>query len=139
MPIFRRTTLGAAALAAGILAAGFASAEGDPTGTWLTETGDSTVRISRCGAGYCGTVASTANNGRDVNNPDASLRSRPVTGIRLFTAGTPSKDGFSGTLYNPKDGKTYEGGLKVTGPNTVVVSGCVMSIFCKGQTWTRAK
>ena len=31
------------------------------------------------------------------------------------------------------------GSLKLTGANSLEVAGCVMSVFCKRQTWTRVK
>lgn len=109
----------------------------DPTGTWLTENGDSKVRIARCGAGYCGTLVSVPGKGLDSKNPDASLQSRSLVGVQIMNAATPSGSGYEGTLYNPTDGKTYSGSLAVKGPNVVEVSGCVMSVFCKRQTWKR--
>ena len=109
----------------------------DPAGIWLTETGDSKVRLSRCGSGYCGTIVSTTGKGLDANNPDPSLRTRSVVGVQIVNATSASGDGYSGTLYNPKDGKTYSGSLKMTGPNAIEVSGCVMSVFRKRQTWKR--
>ncbi len=129
---------------AGLLALGLAlgaaqAAGGDPSGTWLTETGDSKVRLARCGGGYCGTLISTAGKGLDANNPDPALRGRSVVGVQIVTAQTPTADGYEGSLYNPKDGKTYSGSLKMTGPDTVVVSGCVLGVLCKSQTWRRAK
>ena len=54
-------------------------------------------------------------------------------------AGTPSGEGFEGSLYNPKDGKTYSGSLTPKGPDTVEVSGCVLSVICKRQTWRRMR
>ncbi|MEA1831839.1 DUF2147 domain-containing protein [Methylobacterium durans] len=110
---------------------------GDASGVWLTETGDSKVRLSRCGSGLCGTIVSTSGKGIDENNPNPSLRTRSVVGVQIVNATTPTADGYEGTLYNPKDGKTYAGSLKVTGPSTIEVAGCVMSVFCKRQTWKR--
>ena len=134
-----RRNVFSAGLLALCLAAGLAQAQtgGDPAGIWLTETGDSKVRLSRCGSGYCGTIVSTAGKGLDANNPDPALRGRSVVGVQIVNATSATADGFSGTLYNPKDGKTYSGTLKMTGPNAVEVSGCVMSVFCKRQTWKR--
>ncbi|MCJ2043942.1 DUF2147 domain-containing protein [Methylobacterium sp. J-078] len=109
----------------------------DATGLWQTETAGSKVRITRCGAGYCGTLASTAGPGLDAKNPDASLRSRNLVGVQIMDARTPSGDAFEGTLYNPNDGKTYSGSVTIKSPNVVEVSGCVMSVFCKRQTWKR--
>ena len=109
----------------------------DATGLWLTETGVSKVRISRCGNGYCGTLASVAGPGLDAKNPDPSLRSRSLVGVQIMNANRPKGDGFEGTLYNPKDGKTYAGSMTLKGANVVEVAGCVMSVFCKTQTWKR--
>jgi uncharacterized protein (DUF2147 family) len=119
--------------------AGPASAQNaaDPTGLWLTETGDSKVRIARCGAGYCGTLASVSGPGLDSQNPDASLKNRKLVGVQIMNANRPKGDGFEGTLYNPRDGKTYAGSMTLKGANVVEVAGCVMSVFCKTQTWKR--
>ncbi|WP_342151360.1 DUF2147 domain-containing protein [Methylorubrum sp. SB2] len=112
---------------------------GDLSGVWQTETAGSTVRIARCGAGYCGTIAATPGPGLDSQNPDASLRSRKLVGVQIMQAGTPSGEGFEGSLYNPKDGKTYSGSLTPKGPDTVEVAGCVLSVICKRQTWRRMR
>jgi uncharacterized protein (DUF2147 family) len=109
----------------------------DPAGTWLTETGSSRVRVTPCGGGFCGTIVSAPGKGLDANNPDPALRGRSVVGIQILNAPRSDGGGFSGQLYNPNDGKTYSGSLRLTGPNTLEVSGCVMSVFCKRQTWTR--
>lgn len=134
-----RAPITACILLAALAATGAVEAQqaADPTGIWLTETGDSKVRIARCGGGYCGTLVSVSGPGMDTNNPDASLRSRSLVGVQIMNARTPGSDGFEGSLYNPKDGKTYSGSLKVKGPASVEVAGCVMSVFCKRQTWTR--
>ncbi|KAA0121693.1 DUF2147 domain-containing protein [Methylobacterium sp. P1-11] len=130
-----RTVL--AALAAGLLC-GTAQAS-DPSGIWLTETGTSRVRIVPCGSGFCGTIVSAPGKGLDAKNPDPALRTRSVVGVQILSAPQVDGAGFSGTLYNPNDGKTYSGSLKLTSANTLEVAGCVMSVFCKRQTWTRVK
>lgn len=110
----------------------------DPTGLWLTETGGSKVRISRCGNGYCGVLAGVSGPGLDAQNPDPSLRSRSLVGVQIMNTRTAAGSGFEGTLYNPKDGKTYAGTMTIKSPDVIEVSGCVMSVFCKSQTWKRA-
>lgn len=120
-----------------LLSPALAQKAGDPSGIWLTETGDSKVRLARCGSGYCGTLVSVSGPGLDEKNPEPSLRSRSLVGVQIMNANKATSDGFEGTLYNPKDGKTYSGGLTVKGPNLVEVAGCVMSVFCKRQTWKR--
>ncbi|WP_426215547.1 DUF2147 domain-containing protein [Methylobacterium sp. NFXW15] len=115
------------------------AASGDPSGLWLTETGKSKVKIAPCGGGYCGTIVSAPGKALDANNPDASLRGRSVIGVQILDARKPDGNGFSGSLYNPNDGKTYSGSMKLTKPDTLEVSGCVLGFLCKSQTWTRTK
>lgn len=124
-----------AALAA-ILVGGTADAA-EMNGLWLTETGTSRVRIAPCGAGICGTIASAPGKALDARNPDPALRTRSVVGVQIFEAPRVEGAGYAGTLYNPSDGKTYAGTMRLTGPNMLEVSGCVLSVFCKRQTWTR--
>ncbi|MDP4022559.1 DUF2147 domain-containing protein [Methylobacterium sp. NEAU 140] len=123
---------------AALLTAGPARAA-DPSGLWLTETGSSRVRVARCGAGYCGTLASAPGKGLDVKNPDPALRTRSVVGVQILDAPRAEGGGYAGTLYNPNDGKTYSGSVKLTGPDTLEVSGCVLGVLCKRQTWTRVR
>nr|WP_238180554.1 DUF2147 domain-containing protein [Methylobacterium haplocladii] len=124
-----------------MLAANPASAQrgADPTGLWLTESRASQVRVARCGGGYCGTLVSVSGSGVDANNPDPALKSRKLVGVQILTAGTPSGDGFQGSLYNPTDGKSYSGSMTPKGPDRLEVSGCVLRVICKSQTWTRLK
>ena len=134
-----RSRLGRMVLA--VLAAsalGGAARAANPAGLWITETGSSRIRIAPCGGGFCGTIVSAPGKGLDAKNPDPALRSRSVVGVQILDARQPDGSSYSGSLYNPNDGKTYSGSMRLTGPNTLEVSGCVMSVFCKRQTWTRA-
>lgn len=116
-----------------------AQAGPQPTGTWLTPAGDSQIRISRCGAAYCGTIAKVlAGETRDVHNPDAALRTRSLVGVALTRDMRPAGEGWEGSLYNFRDGKTYSGKLAMKGPNVLELSGCVLGgLICKKQMWTR--
>jgi uncharacterized protein (DUF2147 family) len=132
-----RSRLGLAALVTiGVGSLGTAQAA-DPAGLWLTETGSSRIRVAPCGTGYCGTIVSAPGKGLDAKNPDPALRTRSVVGVQILDARQQEGSGYSGSLYNPNDGKTYSGSMRLTGPNTLEVSGCVMSVFCKRQSWTR--
>ena len=111
----------------------------DIAGLWQTQDPGASVRIARCGSGYCGTLASVGEGTVDVNNPNPALRSRRLVGLPVFSAGTPIPNGQSGSLYNPRDGKTYSGSLTATGPTTLTVSGCVLGVLCRSQTWTRIR
>jgi uncharacterized protein (DUF2147 family) len=110
----------------------------DPSGTWLTQSGDTRVRIAKCGAALCGIIVSSTYQ-KDTNNSDPKLRERSMVGVQMISDIRPTGDGFSGQLYNPQDGKTYTGKLKVMSPNTLQLSGCVLGgLICRSQTWTKA-
>lgn len=111
----------------------------DPSGIWQTETGISRVRIAPCGNGFCGTLAAVGGAGLDSKNPDPALRQRKLVGVRILDAGQRTATGYEGSLYNPSDGKTYSGTLTPKTVDTLIVSGCVLGVFCKSQTWRRAK
>src|SRR5580698_5991165 len=108
----------------------------DPLGTWYTADKDSQVRITNCGGALCGSLVWL----KEPNNPDAGKQSRPLLGVQIVLAMKPSgtPDQWSGNVYNASDGKTYTGSFTMTGPNTAELKGCVMSVICKTQTWTRA-
>ena len=44
---------------------------------------------------------------------------------------------WSGTTYNAGDGKSYSSDVIAAGPRKLEVRGCVMSILCGGETWTK--
>jgi uncharacterized protein (DUF2147 family) len=120
----------------------------DPLGTWYTENNDSQVRITNCNGALCGILVSlkepidpaTGKPKLDKNNADASKQGRPLLGVQIVLGMTPSgPNQWSGNVYNASDGKTYSGSFTMTGDNTADLKGCVMSIICKTQTWTRAK
>src|SRR5215213_4512352 len=74
-----------------------------PAGTWLSENGEIQVLMAACGVAYCGTIVSSRRFKTDANNPDPSLRSRPLVGMRMIWDLTPSPDGsWAGSLYNPQ-------------------------------------
>lgn len=130
-----------------LLAASVAHAQSadEPTGVWQTQAGDARVRVSRCGGGLCGTVASLRekvdpNTGKppvDDKNPDPAKRNRSMIGVQLFIDMKPAgPNRWSGQIYNSDDGKTYASNVSVAGPDSLKVEGCV-GAFCGGETWTR--
>jgi uncharacterized protein (DUF2147 family) len=121
----------------------------DPLGTWFTQDRDSQVRITNCGGALCGNLVAlkepndpaTGKPKTDKNNADTSKRNRPLIGVPIVLSmkpsGTPNQ--WSGDVYNASDGKTYSGSFTLTGDNSAELKGCVLSVICKSQTWTRAK
>lgn len=120
----------------------------DPMGTWYTADKDDQVRIVNCGGALCGSLVwlkepndpATGKPKLDKNNADASKQSRPLLGVQIVLGMKPSGPNvWSGNVYNAKDGKTYTGSFTMTGDNTADLKGCVLSILCQSQTWTRTK
>lgn len=118
----------------------------DPSGTWRMASGKVTVRLTPCGGGFCGTVVAlkrpldkNGNPKRDKENPNPSLRDRPVIGLTIMANMMPAGDNrWSGTIYNPDDGKSYRSKLKLQSSNLMKVEGCV-SVFCKTMKFIRVK
>ena len=119
----------------------------DPTGTWLTQTGGSRIRIADCGGALCGTIIwlkepndpDTGKPKTDKNNSDAAKRSRPLLGVQIVLGMKPAgADKWTGQVYNAEDGKTYSGNLTVTGAGSLTLQGCALGgLVCKGQNWTK--
>jgi uncharacterized protein (DUF2147 family) len=95
-----------------------------PLGIWLTEEKEGKVRIEQCGINLCGysVDAKSNQNGEQV--------------LINMKAGKDSK--WSGRIYDPNTGSTYESTIALKGTDSLRVQGCAFSgMFCGGQTWSR--
>lgn len=111
------------------LLAGMATAGAqEVTGVWQRDTGASRVRFARCGEALCGTTSWL----RDQDGP-AKL------GQRIFYDMKPNgANKWAGSAFNPEDGKTYSGTMKLSG-DTLTTAGCIMGgLICRTVRWTRA-
>ena len=131
-----------ASLAAVLLASPALAA--DPVqGRWVTEEKDAVITIAPCGAKLCGRISKflvappQGLDQRDVNNKDASKRSRKLLGMPVLTGFVEDGDEWRGTIYDPKSGKTYRSILQRKGSNQLTVKGC-LGPFCQTQTWRKA-
>lgn len=89
----------------------------DILGIWLNEEKDAKVEIIRTDGKYYGKIVwlkePNEDNGLpkiDDENPDKSLQNRPIMGLEIlkgftFYGGDTWEDG---TIYDPKNGKTYK-------------------------------
>ncbi len=102
----------------------------DVSGTWLRDTGASHVRFAPCGSSVCGTITWLKPG---VETP-AKL------GQRIFYDMKPNgANAWSGTAFNPEDGKTYTGKMTLAG-NTLTTQGCALGgLICKSASWTKVK
>lgn len=124
-----------------MLAAAPAAAQApSPAGTWLSQSGETRVRIAPCGAQLCGTIVWVKSPAKDVHNPDPAQRGRDLVGLRMITMSPAGQNAWKGSLYRYTDGQTFTGTMKMTGQSTMELSGCVVGgLICRAQTWTRAQ
>jgi uncharacterized protein (DUF2147 family) len=114
-------------------------------GFWRAKSGGGVIELHRCGEALCGSIADSddlrANPElRDVNNKRPELRDRRLKGLDIFHGFRGGPDDWSdGRIYNPNDGRTYRGELKLVNPDKVLVTGCLVFPLCGAQTWKRVK
>ncbi len=141
-----RSALAIGVVAAAMATSGAAVQAEDATGVWRLQNGKVTVRVAPCGGNLCGTVVALKkphdDKGRprlDKENPNKALRSRPVIGLTIMSNMKPNGDGrWTGTIYNPDDGNTYQSKMKLQNANTMKVDGCVM-VFCRSMKFVRVQ
>ncbi|MBA2398944.1 MAG: DUF2147 domain-containing protein, partial [Bradyrhizobium sp.] len=98
-------------------------AANSPLGVWLTEEKEGKIRIEECGANLCGYSVDRKSN---------------RNGEQILINMKPGKDKWSGRIFDPKSGSTYDSTIALKGSDRLRVQGCAMGgMFCGGQTWTR--
>ncbi len=124
------------------------------TGVWLNEEKDANIEIYKCADKYCGKLVWLLNplypadskEGApgtpklDHNNPDKELRKTPLQGLEIvkgmtFARGNKWEDG---TVYDPKNGKTYSAKLTLVDAENLDLRGFIgISLFGRTSHWTR--
>ena len=95
-----------------------------PLGLWLTEEKQGKVRVEQCGANLCGYFVDTKSN---QNGEQVLINMK---------AGRDAK--WSGRIFDPNTGSTYDSTIALKGPDSLRVQGCAFGgMFCGGQTWSR--
>lgn len=125
-------------------------------GEWLTGDGKSRVEIYHCEKKYCGKItwlkepvyAADDDQGMagkikvDRENKNESLRSRPLLGLNMlndfeYEGGNEWEEG---SIYDPRDGKTYSSIITLKSSNLLHVRGYIgFSFIGKTTEWTRSK
>jgi uncharacterized protein (DUF2147 family) len=99
-------------------------AANSPLGVWLTEEKEGKVRIEQCGANLCGYSVDSKSN---QNGEQVLINMKP---------GKDSK--WSGRIFDPKSGSTYDSTIALRNSDSLRVQGCAFGgMFCGGQTWSR--
>ncbi len=101
--------------------------------------------IAECGQALCGKIVTSDRIKFDASLPDArnkdpALRGRPLKDLQIlqgFTGGPAEWKG--GVVYNPEDGGTYKGSIRLVDPDTLRLTGCIFAPLCKTEVWRRVK
>lgn len=131
-------------------ASGPALAEaGGPLGTWRTPERGGLIEVTACDGGprdkgLCGKIVGgnkdvPAAEQVDRLNKNPALRSRPLFGMFVFRGLKPVGKTWTGAIYNPEDGGTYQATITLKSANALTVRGCIVWPLCKTQTWARLK
>ena len=132
-----------AILLSAVFAAGPAFAAPSVQGHWLTPAKDSVIEVAPCGNRLCGRVSKILKPNpkgatTDAKNPNPALRTRPILGLAILSDFSDAGSQWTGTIYDPRNGKSYRSNLARNPDGTLKVQGCI-AFFCQTQTWTSAK
>ena len=118
----------AAVAALGMLAGIATAGAQEVVGVWERDTGASRVRFSKCGDALCGSLSWL----KDQTGP-------AKVGQRIFYDMKPNgANKWSGSAFNPEDGKTYSGTMTLSG-DSLTTAGCIMGgMICRTVKWNRA-
>lgn len=110
-------------------------------GHWLNADGSGVIEIGPCGATVCGRLVRILKRAPgaptvDANNHDPALRHRAIQGMAILTGFTDSGKDWRGTIYDPRNGRTYKSIVFRNDDGSLAVKGCI-AFICQTQRWTK--
>jgi uncharacterized protein (DUF2147 family) len=131
----------------------FAAQGDDILGVWNNEEKDGKIEIFKCNGKYCGKIVfakepnypASSKEGKpgtprlDNNNPDIAKRFTSIIGLQIVNNFVFAENVWiDGTVYDPKNGKTYRGKITLVSPSKLDLRGFVgIPLFGRTTTWTR--
>ena len=126
-----------------VATSGVAQSSNSIAGRWRTDDGNAIIEVAPCSgnrAAWCGRISritnAAATGAVDRNNPDASLRTRPLVGVPVLSNLTPSGQRYTGRGYSPEEGRNFNATVHLEN-GRLNVRGCV-AVFCRTVVWSRA-
>ena len=123
--------------AAALLAAAPVGAAGSSPleGVWTNPKRSVTVRIAPCGQQLCGRIVAASPKARQ---DAAESGTRNLVGTTILSGLAPAgANKWRGRVFMPKANRKAAANLSLAGRNRLNVEGCVLSVLCKSQTWSR--
>lgn len=118
-------------------------------GRWVTPGIGAVVELGPCeksADALCGRIAwlwdgldGAGKPKTDGKNPDTASRARALIGadmLRDFRSTAPGT-WTGGSVYDPSDGHTYSGSIRLIEAGVLELEGCAFRIFCQRQVWRR--
>lgn len=103
-------------------------------GTWTNPKRTVTVRIAPCGQSLCGRVVNASAKAR---RDAAEGGTRNLIGTTILKDLRPAgANRWKGQVFMPKADRHAGANLSLRG-NRLTVQGCILSVICKDQTWSR--
>ena len=104
-------------------------------GVWTNPKRSVTVRIAPCGQQLCGRVIAASAKAR---TDAAHGGTRSLVGTTILSGLSPAgANKWRGRVFMPKANRRATANLSLTARNRLNVEGCVLSVLCKSQTWSR--
>lgn len=112
-------------------------------GEWLSPKKDTRVLIYLQGNQYHGKITwGTGGSPKDEKNPDPALQNRDVIGLIILRdfehdGGNTWEDG---SIYNPREGKTYACKMTLKNANSLSIRGYVgISLLGRSEVWSKVR
>ncbi|MES2796752.1 MAG: DUF2147 domain-containing protein [Bacteroidota bacterium] len=108
-------------------------------GVWFNAEKDGKIQIYKQADKYYGKLIWMKTPRKDHENLDEKLKSRDLQGVVLLNGFKyTGKSWEDGTIYDPKNGKTYSCIIKSKSANTLDIRGYIgISLIGRTTTWTR--
>lgn len=110
-------------------------------GNWLSPRKDSEIQIFKVNNKYYGKIVwGIGESTKDIKNPDSKLRDRDLIGLIILSNFEFDDDEWNnGTIYDPREGKTYSCVLTIKNKNELNIRGYVgVSLFGRTEVWTKS-
>jgi uncharacterized protein (DUF2147 family) len=112
-------------------------------GEWINEAKDAKFKIYKQSNRYYGKIVwGTGTDPYDIRNPDPKLRQRALVGLTILEdfVYKAYNTWENGSIYDPKNGKTYSCKMTLKSHDKLHVRGYVgISMLGRTEVWTRIK